>query len=392
MESQMPGIPNAELMARMILNKREGAIDPLDYERAFGMPYSQVWNPFSGSPLYSTGTGRQERWARFRRDVLDSKRVLGSLRKRFDEQDIAVRRWGLALAIHGDGLLLAAGSAERKTVSEGDRQAGLMRHRVEAAVARVYARGWSEAGEFKCGEPPVDWSEVTQGQLLDCSLIATVASLLRLELFPEPEHRADGVRVQIGARVMTVGRAVRYSPESGDPLDARGRRCGTLSEVWPSCVEYAYAAYRGAQSRDDLGLIERLFPCQTLHDLTGMPVTTVTVLIDIDWGRFLDAEGRFIRPAVAWTAASRAHVTENIASHHSYSVVGGLRGAHGRVTDLVLRNPAGTTDRRDEVLDHAFKRLEDSEVWRGFLGKPKHGLIAIPVERFAGWFAGLSYV
>jgi hypothetical protein len=82
----------------------------------------------------------------------------------------------------------------------------------------------------------------------------------------------------------------------------------------------------------------------------------------------------------------------NIASHHSYSVVGGLRGPHGRVTDLVLRNPAGTTDRRDEVLDHAFHRLEDSEVWRGFLEKPKHGLIAIPVERFAGWFKGLTYV
>jgi hypothetical protein len=272
-------------------------------------------------------------------------------------------------------------------------------------ISDVYPVDWQpHAGRHLCAADAIKWEDIAQGTHPDCFFIAAVTALCaadprRIEaLFIEDEAREDGryrlrffrgadwVEVTCDDRIVMNGAGGKYS----EPRFARS----PTGRWWPLLLEKAYAEFYGGAAALAGGNM-----AECLHDLTGMPVRTITFANAANpKGDTITADA-WARLAAELDAGSAAICAGTLKSFEKMKGNGyGLQPAHAycvwRLVPVlgfaVLINPnkkgppyTGPLREGDPKLSKAMRAA-----W-GITGEPRNDWFAIPLDVLTQHFTGL---
>jgi hypothetical protein len=203
-------------------------------------------------------------------------------------------------------------------------------------------------GDLFGGDTPVA-SDVRQGQLGDCYLVATLASLADdqpgilqniIRVTPDGHYEVDLTNPQtLQPTTTTLTSALPH--QGSEPVFAK-----TQTSLWPAILEKAYALDNGGYDAIDGGRS----PAQTLTALTGTPAKALSVTAgdeDAAWSALV-ASDKNDWPTVAWT--DKVSPGSPAIAGHAYTFLGTKTGPNGERL-VTLRNPWGSNPGKDGVLD-----------------------------------------
>ena len=362
------GVPNpyalAEIIANRSINWDQIGNRPALLEEIFRMPYSQLFDPANGSPLYvgrvqrPNGTMVRERphledHARTSRNDVDTDEVpdLSGVRTLAEFASL------LGVKALGDLRIRAALSTRTGTIVEFSETPRARAERLERLFDRrvldilfplepgYHPDGfeWNDEGRFY--NEATEFLDPVQGGVGDCYFIAALASVA----WSMPSTIADKTRatghdnqafkhqvsffgdagwggVEVTDRILTNG---------GGPTFARSSEAG---EIWPAVYEKAYAKWRLGSS-DDFPAIPSISggdPSIAARALTGLQDyrnwhSSFTSPKILELIKSHCSSGRTTTPMVAWThggdsAEGRVAYTDaNVVGGHAYSVLGWMR-------------------------------------------------------------------
>ncbi|WP_309617261.1 C2 family cysteine protease [Salinibacterium sp.] len=362
------GVPNpyalAEIIANRSINWDQIGNRPALLEEIFQMPYTQLFDPANGSPLYvgrvqrTNGTVVRERphledHTRTSRNDVDTDEVpdLSGVRTLAELASL------LGVKALGDLRIRAALSTRTGTIVEFSETPRARAERLERLFDRrvldilfplepgYHPDGfeWNDEGRFY--NEATEFLDPVQGGVGDCYFIAALASVA----WSMPSTIADKTRatghdnqafkhqvsffgdagwgsVEVTDRILTNG---------GGPTFARSSEAG---EIWPAVYEKAYAKWRLGSS-DDFPAIPSISggdPSIAARALTGLQDyrnwhSSFTSPQILELIKTHCSSGRTTTPMVAWThggdsAEGRVAYTDaNVVGGHAYSVLGWMR-------------------------------------------------------------------
>ncbi len=273
------------------------------------------------------------------------------------------------------------------------------------------------------------FNDPIQGCLPDCYFIAAISALAWMAKLPSYTSPAYTYTFY---SIPPLGGAPNPTPSiqmTGQlPLDSNGQpihaRSNTWSpaaaEIWPGVYEKAYAAWAYRQSSgttSDCPPYSSICsgnPISTLSNITGRtgyefktkdlkndPIAIFNKIRDVACAATIAQDRKTKYPTVAYTyqttpASGSSYSDDTIVANHSYSVLGirEVKDALGSVIQrhIILRNPFGQKN-------HDPANLPSTDVvttgsWLGAisLADLTDGIFALSADRFASHFEGFGWI
>lgn len=272
------------------------------------------------------------------------------------------------------------------------------------------------------------YNDPIQGCLPDCYFIAALSSLAWMAKLPSytvPAYTYTFYKIPSAGGAPTSTPSIKVSgqlPVDGmnQPIHARSNTWSPASaEIWPGVYEKAYAAWA---YRQNTGITSDCPPYSSI--CSGNPISSLSHITGRTGNEFKtkdfnnDAVTVFNRirdgacaatlvqdkktkyPTVAYTyfstpASGAPYSDETIVANHSYSVLGirEVKDILGTVIQryIILRNPFGQKNKDPANL--AWPDVVTTGNWLNIsLAEPTDGIFALRADRFSSHFEGFGWI
>jgi hypothetical protein len=273
---------------------------------------------------------------------------------------------------------------------------------------------WVDPGDFY--EEGSELTDPVQGAVGDCYLIAALSSVAWARPYviahrnratgPGQQEFMDMVEFYKGTKPQKVEVTERM------PMLAPGNkfifaRSSDVGEIWPAVYEKAYAKWKtnDAGDRPNICKIAGGDPVRALSELTGLPrhyIWNSTLSAHAIWQKVRSncISMKTFNPMVAWTHPSAPpgvnYASAHIAANHAYSILG-WQYANSQEY-LVLRNPWGTYEATLNVNGGTWIAWDQpcygsgTGWWRPISLATNDGIFALRSDTFKKCFAGFGWV
>ncbi len=272
---------------------------------------------------------------------------------------------------------------------------------------------WQDAGRFF--NETAEFHDPVQGAVANCYYIAALSAVA----WSTPYRIAQQTRATGTGQPQFLNRITFYKPDSQGQVDreievsesvpksASGgfiyARSSETDEAWPAIYEKAFAKLKTGTGTDHpditaTGWGDCVWATAQLTGGSRAYYDTASRTADQLWNllRSNCLSYRTIRPMTAWTYGSGADAPEpvdyntaNVVGSHCYTVLGWAYRNCKRY--ILLRNPWGSTEVTAGSLDatvHAY----DVSWWRPIALKDMDGTFAMEIGTFKKYFAGFGVV